>query len=126
METALIFKLVLGVIALAALAGTGLGLLLASARRLWRVPLIIFVLAGFGSMLIPPSQQLKLGPDLAGGTMLVYEVRVPQGADVKQTVEPRGSFEFNVQSPGPRSKVSVPGPLFGRTNIGVLGPSLLI
>ncbi|MEE9211239.1 MAG: protein translocase subunit SecD [Phycisphaeraceae bacterium] len=87
METDLIFKLVLGVIALAALAGTGLGLLLASSRRLWRVPLIIFVLTGFGSLLIPPSQQLKLGPDLAGGTMLVYEVRVPQGADVKQTVE---------------------------------------
>ena len=43
-------------------------------RFAWKIALIVgFTLAGLFSMW-PPEQKLKLGIDLSGGTILVYEV----------------------------------------------------
>ncbi len=54
---------------------------------IWKVLLIAGVLGLCGLSLYPPSQRLKPGLDLAGGTTLVYQVDVPDGQDAKSVVE---------------------------------------
>lgn len=88
MESEFILKIVLGIVAIAAGIGTVAKLLISgSADRSWRVPAIVAVLTGFALCMIPPSRQLKLGIDLAGGTRLIYEVQVPEGASTKDTID---------------------------------------
>jgi SecD/SecF fusion protein len=54
---------------------------------LWKPLLIVVVLAVCGLSIYPPSQRLKLGLDLAGGTILVYQVDVPADQDAPAVLE---------------------------------------
>ena len=45
---------------------------------LWKPIVVLLVLAASALFLYPPSQKLKPGLDLAGGTTLVYDVRIPE------------------------------------------------
>ncbi|QQE12837.1 protein translocase subunit SecD [Planctomycetota bacterium] len=53
----------------------------------WKPLLIIFVVAASIGLLYPPNTKLKRGIDLAGGTTLVYDVKVPKGADPRQVID---------------------------------------
>lgn len=53
----------------------------------WKWLLVVAVLAVCGWSLYPPSQKLKLGLDLEGGTTLVYQVEVPEDQDAKTVIE---------------------------------------
>ncbi len=55
-------------------------------KQLWNWVIIAAVLVASGLAVYPPSEKLKLGPDLAGGTSLLYEVQVPPGANTDETV----------------------------------------
>ena len=52
----------------------------------WKPIVIVAVLALCALSLYPPSQKLRPGLDLAGGTTLTYQVEVPGGADGKRLV----------------------------------------
>lgn len=52
---------------------------------IWKPILIVAVLALFGA--IWAAKGLKPGIDLAGGTTLVYDLRVPEGRDAGQVIE---------------------------------------
>ncbi len=54
---------------------------------IWKPLLILAVLAMCGLSLYPPSQRLKPGLDLAGGTTLVYQVEVPSGQNAKTVID---------------------------------------
>ena len=54
---------------------------------IWKPILIVVVLGLCGLSLYPPSQQLKPGLDLAGGTTMVYQVDVPADQDATSVVE---------------------------------------
>jgi SecD/SecF fusion protein len=77
----------------------------------WKIALIIgSTLLGLYSM-YPPSKQLKLGIDLSGGTILVYEVdrkNVPSGFNMddlisalKKRADPEGVKEIPIRNVGP-------------------------
>jgi len=53
-------------------------------RNKWLI--ILAVLGVCAWWVYPPRQKLVLGPDLAGGTTLLYEVQVPEGADTQETL----------------------------------------
>jgi len=53
----------------------------------WKPVLIVVVLALCGLSLYPPSQRLKPGIDLAGGTTLVYQVDVPANQDAQSVID---------------------------------------
>ncbi len=93
-----------------------------NARWKWLLLLIVVVLGGSVWMLYPPTNTLRLGLDLSGGAMLVYEVDVPQGANaqtivaqtievLKKRVDPRGVMNL-VWRPlaGNRFEVQMPAP----------------
>ncbi|MFW5682079.1 MAG: protein translocase subunit SecD, partial [Phycisphaeraceae bacterium] len=50
---------------------------------LWKPIVVLLVLAACVIFLTPPSQKLKPGLDLAGGTTLVYDVRIPENEQVR-------------------------------------------
>jgi len=52
---------------------------------IWKPILIVAVLGLFGA--IWAAKGLKPGLDLAGGTTLVYDVRIPEGRDAEQVIE---------------------------------------
>jgi SecD/SecF fusion protein len=52
---------------------------------IWKLGIVVVVLALSGLML--SVKGLKPGIDLAGGTTLVYEVQVPQGANAQEVIE---------------------------------------
>ncbi len=54
---------------------------------IWKLFLIVAVLALCGLSLYPPSQRLKPGLDLAGGTTLVYQVDVPGNQDARIVID---------------------------------------
>ena len=58
---------------------------------LWKPLVILLVLGLCGLSLYPPSERLKPGLDLQGGTTLVYDVTVPEDKDtdeaIAQTIE---------------------------------------
>ncbi len=61
---------------------------------LWKSTLIALVLSAFGLALwfpgeggYGPEDRLKPGLDLAGGTTLVYDVKVPKGRDAKTVID---------------------------------------
>ncbi|MBI1335658.1 MAG: protein translocase subunit SecD [Phycisphaera sp.] len=54
---------------------------------LWKPVLILAVIALFFVVMYPPQHRLKPGLDLAGGTVLVYEVDVPYGQDARDVIE---------------------------------------
>jgi len=54
---------------------------------LWKPLLIAAVLGLCGLSLYPPSQRLKPGLDLAGGTTLVYQVQVPDDQDPRTVID---------------------------------------
>ncbi|MCX5659338.1 MAG: protein translocase subunit SecD [Planctomycetota bacterium] len=54
---------------------------------LWKPLLIAFVLALSIAAIIPPSQKLKPGLDLAGGTVFIYQVNVPPGSDAQKDID---------------------------------------
>ncbi|QDU34763.1 bifunctional preprotein translocase subunit SecD/SecF [Poriferisphaera corsica] len=54
---------------------------------IWKPILILIVLAACSTLLWPPQTKLKRGIDLAGGTTMVYDVKVPQGADARQVID---------------------------------------
>jgi SecD/SecF fusion protein len=54
---------------------------------LWKPLLIVLVIAGCGALMYPPHLRLKPGLDLAGGTTLVYDVKVPKDADAGQVID---------------------------------------
>jgi len=54
---------------------------------IWKPILIVVVLGLCGLSLYPPSQKLKPGLDLAGGTTLVYQVDVPADQEAKSVIE---------------------------------------
>ena len=61
---------------------------------LWKTTLIALVLSAFGLALwfpgdngYGPKDRLIPGLDLAGGTMLVYDVKVPKGRDAKTVID---------------------------------------
>ncbi len=77
----------------------------------WKIALIIgSTLLGLYSM-YPPKKQLKLGIDLSGGTILVYEVdrkNVPSGFNMddlisalKKRADPEGVKEIPIRNVGP-------------------------
>src|SRR5690606_26747459 len=49
--------------------------------------LIVGVIAACLLLLWPPGQKLKPGLDLAGGTTLIYDVRVPDDADASRVID---------------------------------------
>ncbi|MDH3583565.1 MAG: hypothetical protein OER86_05055, partial [Phycisphaerae bacterium] len=52
----------------------------------WKSVLIVFVVLMCAWTVWPPSETLVLGPDLKGGTTLLYEVAVPDDADAEETL----------------------------------------
>jgi SecD/SecF fusion protein len=98
-------------------------LFITSTRKLAAEALLILaVLTACLSALWPPAQKLKLGPDLAGGTSLLYEVAIPRGANVDDTinrvievvrrrVDPNGvrNLQFQAESGG-RVQILMPQP----------------
>ncbi|MCC7192505.1 MAG: protein translocase subunit SecD [Phycisphaeraceae bacterium] len=54
---------------------------------LWKPLLIIAIIAFCAYVLHPIERTLKPGPDLAGGTTLVYQVDTASGGDAKQDIE---------------------------------------
>jgi SecD/SecF fusion protein len=54
---------------------------------LWRSALVVAVLSLCGWGLYPPEDKLQLGLDLRGGTSLLYDVTVPEGADRQRALE---------------------------------------
>ncbi|MAX26384.1 MAG: hypothetical protein CMJ19_17975 [Phycisphaeraceae bacterium] len=54
---------------------------------IWKPALIVAVIAFFALMLYPPSRKLKPGLDLAGGTILVYQVDIPDDMDAGTAVD---------------------------------------
>ncbi|MEM0913497.1 MAG: protein translocase subunit SecD [Planctomycetota bacterium] len=54
---------------------------------IWKPILLLLVVALCVLLFYPPSQRLKRGIDLAGGTTLTYEVQVPEGRDVETAIE---------------------------------------
>ncbi len=67
---------------------------LVTEKQLWKSTLIALVLSAFGlSLWYPgeggygPRDRLNPGLDLAGGTTLVYDVKVPKGRDAKGVIE---------------------------------------
>src|SRR5688572_29474153 len=55
-------------------------------KLIWKWLLIVLVLAICAAWVYPPRKKLVLGPDLAGGTTLLYEVDIPPGADTQETL----------------------------------------
>ncbi len=50
--------------------------------------IIIAIVLGISALwLYPPQKKLVPGPDLAGGTTLLYDVNIPEGADRQQTLK---------------------------------------
>lgn len=56
-------------------------------KPLMKALLILAVLGLCGLVLFPPSQRLRPGLDLAGGTTLVYQVDVPEDQDARQVID---------------------------------------
>ena len=56
---------------------------------IWKPILIVLVVAACLAMLWPPNQKLKRGIDLAGGTTLVYNVKVPpdRNTDARRVID---------------------------------------
>src|SRR5690606_1057818 len=54
---------------------------------LWKPLVIVLVLLGSIALIYPPERRLRPGLDLAGGTTLIYDVRVPEDADAQQTID---------------------------------------
>jgi preprotein translocase subunit SecD len=73
---------------MAAIAAAGTLAGLAVGRRLlWQASLVVMILAFCAGRLLPPSETLKLGLDLGGGTSLLYEVSVPEGMNDEQAIQ---------------------------------------
>ena len=81
--------------------------------------LAILVLAA--SSIFPPSEKLRLGKDLRGGTTLIYAVDIPAGRDaqevigktiqvLKKRVDPSGLLEIQMVAQG-RDRIEVTMPL---------------
>lgn len=51
-----------------------------------KILIILFVLGVCSWALYPPSKSLLPGPDLAGGTSLLYEVNIPEGAYAEEVM----------------------------------------
>ncbi len=71
-----------------------LGLRLFLKSRLWGITLFLAIVGAAGSLLYwpgangyLPQDKLTLGPDLKGGTTLVYDVLIPDGANAAEVVE---------------------------------------
>lgn len=71
--------------------------------------------------IVPPSEKLRLGKDLRGGTTLIYAVDMPAGADsqevlgqtisiLKKRVDPNGLLEIQMVAQG-RDRIEVTMPL---------------
>lgn len=57
-------------------------------QPLWKPLLILVVILLCALAMYPPQQKLKPGPDLAGGTTLVYQVNVPDNvSDASQEID---------------------------------------
>ena len=54
---------------------------------IWKPILLILVVLGCAALMYPPKQRLKPGLDLAGGTTLIYDVRVPETADASRVID---------------------------------------
>jgi SecD/SecF fusion protein len=83
-------SVVLGAISLVAIIAAIVGAVM-DRKLLWRSSLVATVLAICSWGLYPPADSLRLGPDLDGGTSLLYEVDVegltnPQEA-IRETIE---------------------------------------
>ncbi len=86
MNNILILQIVLYSLALVALLVTLAGLAIGR-TMLWRTALVATVCIGSLAALYPIERKLKPGLDLAGGTVLVYEVEIPEGSDTRTAIE---------------------------------------
>jgi len=70
----------------------GMLFFLVTSKRHWRPLLILAVLSGCALLIAypgkyGPDKSLKPGIDLAGGTTLTYDVKIPEGRDATQVIE---------------------------------------
>jgi len=70
----------------------GMLFFLVTSKRHWRPLLILAVLSGCALLIAypgtyGPGKSLKPGLDLAGGTTLTYDVKIPEGRDATQVIE---------------------------------------
>ncbi|HBS28131.1 MAG TPA: protein translocase subunit SecD [Phycisphaerales bacterium] len=90
-------------------------------RNIIRLSLLVFVVLAVSlANIIPPSENLRLGKDLAGGVSLIYTVDIkpedpPQVVDrtievLKERVNPQGLYEISFVKQG-RDRIEVSMPL---------------
>jgi preprotein translocase subunit SecD len=51
-----------------------------------KLGLVVIILLLAGLAIYPPSQSLKLGKDLRGGTSLVYSVQIDPGQNAERVI----------------------------------------
>jgi preprotein translocase subunit SecD len=78
----------------------------------WKLILIVMVVAGCLLAIYPPQERIRLGKDLQGGTSLIYHVNIPDDvADrqsvlaqtievLKERVNPTGVLDISMQPLG--------------------------
>lgn len=93
--------------------------------QIWKIIVIVVIVAICGLAINPPRERLKLGKDLAGGTTLTYGVlpskddnRPPTSAEVQQIIsvvhdriDPKGIYDISIVAVGTNQiEISMPSP----------------
>jgi SecD/SecF fusion protein len=85
-------------------------------RYWWKITLIVGATLACFTLMWPPEKKLKLGIDLSGGTILVYQVEnLPPGATMddlisalKKRADPEGVKEIPIRKMGDRIEIILP------------------
>ena len=115
MDLSITLGVLSGVAVIAAIVGA-----LTERKLMWQASLIVTVLAVCGWGLYPPGDSLKLGPDLDGGTSLLYEVDVEEQANPQEAI--RETIEVLKERVDPEGLKNLVWQIEGKNRISVLMP----